>query len=213
MSNQKPDGRLSNKEIEYLLRALRTNVKAAKTAILGLEPKLRADFEDKLNTTYPLQSDPVWEKAFHAVVDQYKMSQAKVEARCDELGIPVRFRPSIQPPGWLRGGFNMVKEFRADMRRVTYMHIKAMVQERVEEQEREAARVQLEILAHGCVTPVAQAFFDQLPNVEDLVKPITAQEAFSLLEGAPLEHINSWERAKLPEYQPDIGKVEEQDDD
>jgi hypothetical protein len=52
--------RLSKSEIEYMLRALRANLKPAKTAILGLEPKLRAEFEAELNTFYPLRTDPVW---------------------------------------------------------------------------------------------------------------------------------------------------------
>ena len=93
--------------------------------------------------TDPDRSYPVWEEAFQAVVDQYKISQAKVDARCNERGIPIRFRPSIEPPSWAMGGFNMVKEIRADMRRAAYQRIKDMVQERVEEHERKAANVQL----------------------------------------------------------------------
>ena len=204
--------RLSKGEIEILLRALRANLKPAKTAILGLEPKLRAAFEVELNTYYPLRTDPLWAEAFSEVVEQYKLSQAKVEARCDELGIPSRFRPSIRQPTWEMGGLNTIKELRADMRRTAYAQIKDLVQERVEEHERKAANAQLEIFAHGCITPLAQEFFDRLPKIDDLIKPISAKEVYNLLEGKAPERVNSWERDRLPEYQPDLGKGEEADD-
>src|SRR5262249_33013964 len=108
--------RLTKSEIEYLLRALKANIKAAKTSILSLEPKLRAQFEEQLNKFYPFQTDAVWQEAFDALVEQHKASQAKVEARCEALGIPRRFRPCIREPVWESGGLNMVKELRAELR-------------------------------------------------------------------------------------------------
>jgi hypothetical protein len=189
---------------------LRANVKAARAGILGLEPRLQAEFEQELNKFYPLQNDPVWHEAFNVLIETYKQCQA----RCAERGIPKRFRPSIDPPVWRVGGYQMIRELRADMRRLAYKQIKTMVAERIEEQDRDAARVQLEILAHGCVTPVAKAFFDRLPELDDLIKPLSAKEVYGMLEGAPhLDYLpNSWEQRKLPEYQPDFGKGEENDD-
>jgi hypothetical protein len=109
----------------------------------------------------------------------------------------------------------MIKEMRAEMRRLAYMQIKTMVVERVEEQEREAARVQLEILAHGMVTQAAQAFFERLPKVDELIKPISASDVYRLLEGAPApeRRLFEWDKKKLPEYQPDLGKGEDDGDD
>ena len=83
----------------------------------------------------------------------WKESQAKVDARSDQLGIPRRFRPSIKQCEWLLGGLNMVKEFRAEMRRTAYAQIAAMKQERIEELERKSANIQLEIAANGIVSP------------------------------------------------------------
>jgi hypothetical protein len=42
-------------EVELLFRALRANMKAAQTAILGLEPKLGASFETELNTLLSIE--------------------------------------------------------------------------------------------------------------------------------------------------------------
>jgi|SRR5271165_296308 len=217
MNNPKSDGRLSKSEIECLLRALRANTKAAKSAILGLEPKLRAEFEQELNTYYPLQDDSVWCEAFNALVETYTQCQAKVDARCTELKIPKRFRPSIKSPAWIIGGYQMVKELRADMRRLAYVRIKIMIQERIEDLDRRAANVQLEILAHYCITSVAKEFFDSLPKVDDLITPLKAKDVFGMLEGAPRTDCfgslpNRWEQTKLPEYQPDLGKEENETD-
>ncbi len=214
MISKEPEERLSKKEIEYLLRALRANVKAAKTSILGLEPKLRADFETELNTLYPLKTDPVWEEAFRDLHKHWEQTQTRVDARSRERGIPRRFCPSISQPHWLNGGVNLFKELRAELRRVAYAQIAVMVQERVEEHERESARVQLEILAHGCLTQVAKAFFDRLPKVEELFRPLTGQEVFNLMEGtarpAPRDYISDYQKRQLPEYAPDLGKEEDE---
>jgi hypothetical protein len=207
--------RLTKSEIDYLLRALRANVKAAKSAVVGLEAKLRAEFEEELNRRYPLGADPVWQKAFDALMHQYEKSQAQVDRRCDELNLPRRFRPAIMMPSWHYGGAPMKKELRAELRRVAYAQIKLLVQERVEEQERESARIQLEIMAEGCVTPTAKAFLDSLPKVDQLIKPLSAAEVFRLMEGqAHLTDVSGLHsyllRHKPEEYGPDLDFKEDE---
>jgi hypothetical protein len=67
------------------------------------------------------------------------------------------------------------------------------------------------------ITPTAQAFFDHLPTIEALVKPITAQEAYRLMEGHvhpdTRGYIGYGMRKTLPEYLPDIGKDSDKDQD
>jgi hypothetical protein len=213
MSPIKPAGQLSKSEIEYLLRALRANTKAAKAAIMSSEPKLRESFEQHLNTSYPLRAEPVWMEAFQALVAQYEKSQAQVDKRCDEMGLPRRFRPQITHPRWDHGGVDMMlKGFRAELRRVAYLQISAMIKERQEEMEREAARVQLEILAHGCLTDAAKAFIERLPKIDELFSPITTEEVYGLLEGNIHPDQRGWlPDRKKPECLPDLGKGEDAD--
>jgi len=85
-------------------------MKAAKSTILGLEPQLRAAFETELNTFYPLSADPVWQEQYQILNDQWRECQVLVDARCDKLRIPRRFRPSLAQPTWTAGGLNMIKE-------------------------------------------------------------------------------------------------------
>jgi hypothetical protein len=178
---------------------------------MGSEPKLREAFEQHLNTSYPLRSEPVWIKAFQALVTQYEKSQALIEERCDEMKLPRRFRPKITHPSWDGGGVPMMlKDFRAELRRVAYLQISAMIKERQEEMEREAARVQLDILAHGCLTDAAKAFIGRLPKIDELFSPITTEEVYGLLEGNIYPDQRPWlPERKKPECLPDLNKGDE----
>jgi hypothetical protein len=48
-----PNGKMTKGELENLLRAFRLNAKAAKTSVVNLGAKLKAEFDVQLNTTYP----------------------------------------------------------------------------------------------------------------------------------------------------------------
>jgi hypothetical protein len=107
----------------------------------------------------------------------------------------------------------MIKELRADLRRAAYAQITMLIKERVEELERKSANVQLDILANGIVTPEAKAFFDSLPKVDELIRPISAAEAFELMEGSPTraepDYLSEYRKRELPEYAPDLGIKED----
>ena len=47
------NARMNKSELDAIARALRANVKAAKATIIALGPKLKAEFEVQLNTSYP----------------------------------------------------------------------------------------------------------------------------------------------------------------
>src|SRR5207237_9189221 len=95
--------RINKSELDAISRALRANVKAAKATIVALGPKLKAEFEVQLAATYPASGDPVWKDALQTVSGVYQIQQARVNARCDELRIPEKFRPRITPPAWAEG--------------------------------------------------------------------------------------------------------------
>src|SRR6478609_7327719 len=91
---------ITKSELEAIGRALRANVKAAKATIVALGPKLKAEFEVQLNIAYPASGDPVWQDALNTLYQTYQIQQKRVEDRCEELGIPERFRPKLYSPGW-----------------------------------------------------------------------------------------------------------------
>jgi hypothetical protein len=180
--------RINKSELEAIGRALRANVKAAKATIIALGPKLKAEFEVQLTVTYPASGDPVWREALSAVYDVYKIQQARVEARCEELRIPEKFRPKLRPPGWSDGwqtSCSDFKEMRAEMRRLAGIQIDDMLKSRLAQLELDSANVQFEIASHGCITEAAHAFLKRLPSIEAMVPPIKVSDVEALIEGRP----------------------------
>jgi hypothetical protein len=177
-----------NVNIEAISRALRANVKAAKAAIVALGPKLKAEFEVQLHLTYPAHGDPVWKEALSTVYEVYQIQQARVEARCEELRIPQRFRPRLSPPrwsdGWQCSAFDF-KDMRAEMRRLAGAQIDDLLKSRLAKLELDSANIQFEIASHGCITDAAKEFLSKLPSVESLIPPLKVSEVEALIEGRP----------------------------
>jgi hypothetical protein len=67
-----PNGKMTKGELENLLRAFRLNARAAKTSIVNLGAKLKAEFEVQLNTKYPSDGDPVWEEEYKALLVEWE---------------------------------------------------------------------------------------------------------------------------------------------
>ena len=204
-------GRLTEKEISRLISALKANVKAAIRSSDSIKAKLRAQLETELDMLYPVETDPVWLEQLDRCTKVWKDCQSEVKKRCDELGLPPKFQPGIEPPSWRSGWVQMVKELRAEMRRLAYAQIDQLVKERLEEMERESARVQLEIIGAGNLTAAARQFLDALPRINDLMPPISVQQVFAeLIHSKPLE-VHSWEKRRLPEYRPDLALDDDDD--
>jgi hypothetical protein len=107
----------------------------------------------------------------------------------------------------------IIQDLRAAVRAEAYQQIAAMVKYRLEEIERESARVQIEIIAASELTETARAFLESLPKVDELIRPLTAPEIFAFMEGSEFkcrDPLPSYYRRKdFPEYQPDLGIEEE----
>ena len=54
-----------------------------------------ADFEQKLATVYTWDQDETWNKAHNEAEKVVRESQEIIAKRCEELGIPKTFAPSI----------------------------------------------------------------------------------------------------------------------
>jgi hypothetical protein len=197
--SSEPNGKMTKTELAYLLRALRANAKAAKTSIVNLGAKLKAEFEVQLNTTYPPNGDPVWEEEYQGLLTEWKKRQDRVNKRSAQRGIPKRFRPAIAEPNWCYGGQQCFNELRPELRRLAHAQIDAMVKSRLEGLEAQSAQVELSILSNGFITEEAKRLFAELPTVASLIPPIKLEEIIGLLEG---KNLNS---------QPLIGQAEGRD--
>jgi hypothetical protein len=178
--------RMTKSELDTIGRALRARVKAAKASIIALGPKLKAEFEVQLAVSYPASGDPVWKVALHEVYECYIVQQKVVEERCEELGIPKRFCPTLTPPGWSDGWRTSCadfKDYRAEMRRLAATQIDDMLKSRLAQLELDSANIQFELMSNGCVTDAAKDFMARLPSIEQLIPPLKVSEVEALVEG------------------------------
>ena len=182
------NGRMTKSEIDVVSRALRVNVRAAHTQITALGPKLKAEFELQLSTSYPASGDPVWNDALNQVYQSYTVQQARVNARSEELGIPERFRPQIREPGWASSWKSSCfdyKEYRAELCKLANAQIDDMLKSRRAQLELDSANIQYEIASHGCITDTAREFLAKLPAIEAMIPPLQVSEVAALIEGRP----------------------------
>jgi hypothetical protein len=201
MTNQKPNTQITKSELEAIGRALRANVKAAKATIIALGPKLKAEFEVQLCVSYPPTGDPVWKEALQKCYDVYLEQKKIVEKRCEELRIPERFRPSLDPPGWTaswRSCCYDFKDYRAEMRRLAGIQIDDMIKSRLAELELQSANIQFEIASQGCITDAAKEFLKKLPSIESMVPPLKVSDIEALIEGRPASKLVPEPQLKLP---------------
>jgi hypothetical protein len=185
-ANTEPNGKMTKGDLEKLLTAFRLNVKAARTSIINLGAKLKAEFEVQLNTTYPPDGDPVWAEEYETLLVEWKKRQARVNKRSAERGIPQRFRPEIGRPYWSYGGEQCFDKLRSELRRLAHTQIDAMLKSRLEGLDVQSAQVQLSILSNGFVTEEAKKLFAELPTISSLIPPIKMEEITGLLEGKNL---------------------------
>jgi hypothetical protein len=181
MTNQ-----LTKYELGLLLQALRRKTKAAKSAILATASKLKADFEIQLKTLYPPAGDLVWNEAFNALRAEQEKCQARITQRCEELGIPPRFRPKINPISWNYGAHHYFQDIRNEIRRLAHYQIDELLKSKLFVLEQGSAEAELGIISKGFVTDAAKDFFAQLPTIEALIPPVKIEEISALLDGRSL---------------------------
>lgn len=180
-----PPAKLTQRDIDYILRSLRADVKAAKAKILGKAAGLKAAYEIQLNTIYPPDGDPVWNAEYNAAVKACEPHIKRIEERCDELRLGTRFRPRLHRPTWSYGGEQLFRDLRAERRRIAHAQIDEILKNDVTELEAKSAATQKDILING-LTNAARNFMAQLPGVDQLVRPLQVDELAALIEGKSL---------------------------
>ena len=180
-----PAKKLTQRDIDYITRQLRANVKAAKAKILGRAASLKAAYEIQLETHYPPDGDPVWNAEYNAALAECEQHSKRIEQRCIELGIGTRFRPKLHGPSWSYGGEQLFRDLRAERRRIAHAQIDEKLKRDVDELEAKSAATQEDIYLHG-LTDAAKEFMAKLPSIDQLVAPLRVDELAALIEGKSL---------------------------
>jgi hypothetical protein len=154
-------------------------VKVAKSDATAYSAKLRADFEQQLDTKYSFDQDATWREMATLTEATAAEASAKVEQRCRELGIPKWASPDL---GWYwrSRGENASKERRTELRRLAHVQIEAIEKEAKARIDRASSDVQTRLYASGLTTEAAILFLEQMPSIESLMPALelTKVEAF-----------------------------------
>ncbi len=163
-------------EREDLQRLVRQREKVLKSAAKLRSAEILADFENQIASEYSFDDDAVWAEAAKAANVEIEKAQKRVAARCQELGIPERFAPSLNLSWSHRGYDNSVKNRRVELQNVAEMRVKALEQKAVVEIEQASVEAQTELAIAGLTSDSARDFANRLPTVADLMPQLSYQE-------------------------------------
>ncbi len=170
------DERMTKGEREDLQRLIRQREKVLKSAAKQRSADLLADFENQISAQYSFDDDAVWAAAEKAAAVEVRKAQERVSARCEELGIPRQFAPSLNLYWSARGYENSVGKRRTELRLAAKAQVAALEQKAIVAIEMASVEAQTQLAVAGLTSEAARAFFDNLPAVDSLMPSLSYQE-------------------------------------
>lgn len=158
---------MSRPERKDLAEMVRRRERLEKTMVKQRAAELIADIEEKLAAQFAAD-DARWADVTKAASEAIKGYEAELARRCDEIGIPAEFRPSLYL-SWSSRGQNGDRERRAELRKVAHSRIAAIADAARTQVEQRSVRLQEQLLSGGLTSEEAVAFFNALPPVGDLM--------------------------------------------
>jgi hypothetical protein len=162
---------MTRTEREELKKLARERVRVAKADAARRTADLKAMFERQVVTLYDYNRDEVWKAAVEEAKVAAEAAQEQIAKRCEELGIPPEFAPSVIFQ-WQGRGRYMVEMEQADLRRAAYKQIDAMERTAKHEIDRKALEIQTELVAAGMTSDRAIEFLSSMPTVDALMPEI-----------------------------------------
>lgn len=158
MSNEpKPVNRMTKGERSDLLSLIKKRERVMKTMAGERSAEMLAEFESQAAKIYSFNDDAVWQKAKEEAEEAVRAAQAAIESRCQLLGIPREFAPSISVQ-WYGRGENAFAGRMAELRRAAKTRIAAIEAEACSRIERMSLDAQADLLSQGLDTDAAHAF-------------------------------------------------------
>lgn len=168
-------------EREDLLKLIRRREQVLKSSATQRSAELMAEFEQQIASEYSYDQDENWKQAAEDAGRAVQQAAAAIAARCEELGIPAKFAPSLHL-NWNNRGENAVRERRAELRAVAKTRIAAIEKEARVKIERYSVELHTEVLAHGLTSEAARSFLEQLPAIETLMPPLEVGKIEDMLQ-------------------------------
>jgi hypothetical protein len=177
-----PPGRvLSRGETHDLSMIIKDRTKVLKAHVEHQQAACLADFEKKLAAIYQFDQDEIWKAATERARDVIAKANEEIAKRCEELGIPKTFAPSIQG-SWAGRGENAIKDRRTELRRVAKTSIEAMARAAMVSVEKQSLDLRTQVVAMGLLSPEAKLFLESLAPVEEAMKMLSFEEVEARLQ-------------------------------
>ena len=177
-------GEMTKTERNDLGKLIRQREKLMKTATTQRSAELLADFERQLGTVYHFDDDEIWKEAEAIATRAVTAAQAQITDRCEELGIPREFAPSINSR-WFDRGQNASRERRAELRKMAQTRIAALERTARTQIETLSVAAQTELIAGSLASLAAKEILAQLPSAESLMPRLDMSEVRALVDARP----------------------------
>jgi hypothetical protein len=146
---------MTRPEREDLLKVARMHAKVAKADAVARSARLRAQFEEQLAADYSYDDERSGKRAHAVALAAAEQAHDIVARRCQEVGIPRRFAPSLHSC-WHGRGENAVKDRRAEHTLVAHSRIAQLEKEAKLAIDRASVETQAKLSAAGLQS--AEAF-------------------------------------------------------
>ena len=166
-----PNGAMTKGERDSSLQVARLRTRVAKDQAVSYATKLKADFEKRLDASYPWDSDETWSEMAKLMEKRKEEAQAQVVAQSRELGIPEWAAPSLHWH-WRGQGQQATKERKVELRRLAATQIDAMVKAAKSKIDEASLAIQTALLASGLTSAAAKEFLESMPAPEALMPAV-----------------------------------------
>ena len=172
---------MTRADISNLERLIRKQERVCLTALDQREAELKADFERHIAVVHYYDQDEVWKKAYTEAKEIAQQAKAQIAARCEEMGIPEEFAPTLDVH-WYRRGENAVKDRRDELRRKAMAEIAALKKSGRTQVEIWSLNAQTKLASKTLTSEAAKTFLDEMPSTTELMPKLEYQHVTSLLE-------------------------------
>lgn len=172
--------KMTRSERADLGQLIRKREKVMKSFAAERAAKMLAEFDAQSAAVYSFDQDEVWAKSTTEAERVVEQANREIAERCNALGIPEEFAPSLNF-GWCERGQNAVASRRSELRRMAASRIKAIEAETITKIERLSLQAQTEVIANGLESAAARKFLEDMPTLESLMPSLTV-EAVSKLQ-------------------------------
>ena len=185
MNANPPTAAINRRDFQDLLAISRLNAKVAKSAVKERSAHVLAIGEQQLSAQYD-RGDAFWADAMSSLDEATAVARSVVNERCDALGIPAEFRPTIDVL-WFRRGENGMASRRAELRTLLQAQVAAMAQTALARIDRLTAEVQVALLTCQLQEDAARVVAREMPSIDELIPLVSldspAQAHLTRLDG------------------------------